>query len=485
MSGGKCVLALTLLSDCVKYADGDSFPLDRRRERRAVDLCTGRGALGVCRVVHPAHAGRAVPPAGRDDARAGRVGRKRPEGRAARLVVPGFRRVAGQPRRHGESRGRRHGHRRRGTRRGLLDVGHRPCGRRERFRRVDPRTALQTPRQGLFHRRSGLLHGTRPRAEVDGRAVRRADLRDLRIRLQLGAEQHDLRRVGGSFRRRSCVGGRRAHGADAAHHLRRHTAHCACQRRDRPDYGAGVHRAGAGRRAVQPRAAARSAGTDRRRRFRLGADAGRRGRRGVDAGHQAGTFQQRGRYGFGPERRRHGPRLPPRETGPDPDSRRLHRHAGHLHLHGLHHPVRGRSRRFAQRHSADAGGSGERDRSCGRGVRRRGDLPVRLFVDHRQLLLRRSQHPLHHSAAVGADALPDAGRRDGALRILGDARSGMEPGRCDDGADDAVQSGGDRAAGPSGLPAAGRLHGPEAAGHQKSGLHERPDSRIEDKAECW
>ena len=75
--------------------------------------------------------------------------------------------------------------------------------------------------------------------------------------------------------------------------------------------------------------------------------------------------------------------------------------------------------------------------------------------------------------------LPDAGRRDGALRILGDARSGMEPGRCDDGADDAVQSGGDRAAGPSGLPAAGRLHGPEAAGHQKSGLHERPDSRIE------
>ena len=70
-------------------------------------------------------------------------------------------------------------------------------------------------------------------------------------------------------------------------------------------------------------------------------------------------------------------------------------------------------------------------------------------------------------------------RRDGALRILGDARSGMEPGRCDDGADDAVQSGGDRAAGPSGLPAAGRLHGPEAAGHQKSGLHERPDSRIE------
>ena len=81
--------------------------------------------------------------------------------------------------------------------------------------------------------------------------------------------------------------------------------------------------------------------------------------------------------------------------------------------------------------------------------------------------------------AVGADALPAAGRRDGALRIRGDARSGMEPGRCDDGADDAVQSGGDRAAGPSGLPAAGRLHGPEAAGHQKSGLHERPDSRIE------
>ena len=116
---------------------------------------------------------------------------------------------------------------------------------------------------------------------------------------------------------------------------------------------------------------------------------------------------------------------------------------------------------------------------AGGGGRRRGDLPVRLFVDHRQLLLRRSQHPLHHSAAVGADALPAAGRRDGALRIRGDARSGMEPGRCDDGADDAVQSGGDRAAGPSGLPAAGRLHGPEAAGHQKSGLHERPDSRIE------
>ena len=71
---------------------------------------------------------------------------------------------------------------------------------------------------------------------------------------------------------------------------------------------------------------------------------------------------------------------------------------------------------------------------AGGGVRRRGDLPVRLSSHHRQLLLRRSQHPLHHPPPVGADALPDAGRRDGALRILGDARSGMEPGRYDDGA---------------------------------------------------
>ena len=101
---------------------------------------------------------------------------------------------------------------------------------------------------------------------------------------------------------------------------------------------------------------------------------------------------------------------------------------------------------------------------------------VRLFIDHRQLLLRRSQHSFYHSASVGADALPPVGGGDGAVRGFGDARSGVEPGRCDDGADDVVQPCGDRTAGPSGFPAAGRLHFPEAAGHQKSGLYKRPDS---------
>ena len=58
-------------------------------------------------------------------------------------------------------------------------------------------------------------------------------------------------------------------------------------------------------------------------------------------GIKRGLFQQRGRYGFGPERRRHGPRFAPREAGTYPDPRGLHRYARHLHLHGLHHPVRG------------------------------------------------------------------------------------------------------------------------------------------------
>lgn len=47
---------------------------------------------------------------------------------------------------------------------------------------------------------------------------------------------------------------------------------------------------------------------------------------------------------------------PPREAGPHPGAGRLHRHAGGLQLHGVHHPVQrcGHAGR-PQRHRADAG----------------------------------------------------------------------------------------------------------------------------------
>ena len=49
----------------------------------------------------------------REMLRVGGVGGRRTAGRAACLVVSGFRRLAGEPRRYGQSRGRRHGDRRR------------------------------------------------------------------------------------------------------------------------------------------------------------------------------------------------------------------------------------------------------------------------------------------------------------------------------------------------------------------------------------
>ena len=67
--------------------------------------------------------------------------------------------------------------------------------------------------------------------------------------------------------------------------------------------------------------------------------------------------------------------------------------------------------------------------------------------------------------------LPAAGRGDGAVRGPCHARSGVEPCRHYDGADDPLQPRRYPAAGASGFPAAGRLRRPETAGHQKSGLY--------------
>ena len=51
-------------------------------------------------------------------------------------------------------------------------------------------------------------------------------------------------------------------------------------------------------------------------------------------------FSNEAGSGFGPERRRHGPRFASREAGLIQTLEGLHRYARHLHLHGLHHPVR-------------------------------------------------------------------------------------------------------------------------------------------------
>ena len=275
-------------------------------QRPAVVIPAGGGAARLRPVVHLCHARRAVPHAGRDAARAGRVGRQWAPRRAACLLVSGLRRVAGQPRRHGQSGGRGHGDRRRRPRGGILDVCHRPARGLERHCRVDTRPALQTTRRRLLHRRPGLLHGARTGTPLDGRALRRADLRDLRFRLQLRAEQHDLRGVGGSLRSRPPLDGRRADAADPGRDLRRYPPHRAREQPRRARHGAGVCRPGAGRRALQPRTAARGARTHRRQRLRLGAGLRRHGRRGADAGDQAGMVPHRGRQGLGAERRRHG-----------------------------------------------------------------------------------------------------------------------------------------------------------------------------------
>ena len=63
----------------------------------------------------------------------GGVGGRRTAGRAACLVVSGLRRLAGEPRWYGQSRGRRHGDRRRRSGSRLLDVDHRPAGASSAF----------------------------------------------------------------------------------------------------------------------------------------------------------------------------------------------------------------------------------------------------------------------------------------------------------------------------------------------------------------
>ena len=73
-------------------------------------------------------------------------------------------------------------------------------------------------------------------------------------------------------------------------------------------------------------------------------------------GIKRGLFSNEAGMGSAPERCGHGPRLASRQAGTHPDARSLHRHAAHLHLHGLHHPLRRHPRPDAQRHPAHAGG---------------------------------------------------------------------------------------------------------------------------------
>ena len=52
---------------------------------------------------------------------------------------------------------------------------------------------------------------------------------------------------------------------------------------------------------------------------------------GGHVGHQARPVLERGRHGFGSQRRRHGQRVASGEAGPGAEPVRVHRHVGHLH----------------------------------------------------------------------------------------------------------------------------------------------------------
>ena len=100
---------------------------------------------------------------------------------------------------------------------------------------------------------------------------------------------------------------------------------------------------------------------------------------------------------------------------------------------------------------------------------------------HRQLLLRRGQHPLHHPQQECDDGLPRAlGRRDGGLRRLGQLRARVEHRRFLHGIPHGVQPGGHCPAGALRLPPARRLPKPEAT--RREGTRVPPPSAAGDRS---
>ena len=152
--------------------------------------------------------------------------------------------------------------------------------------------------------------------------------------------------------------------------------------------------------------------------LRLGTGLGRRYRGNADAGHQTGFVQQRSRYGFGAERGGHGSCHASGETGTDPGAGRIYRYADHLYLHGFHHPVQWRLYPDQpERNPADSGSPDSRSRIGGRYLYRTGHPAFCLQQHHRELLLRRSQHPLHHPPQTGSRRIPAIGIGHGIVRL--------------------------------------------------------------------
>lgn len=202
-------------------------------------LPVDRVAVGMRCVVHVAHPFRTVSHDARNGACAGRVGKHSGSGirstfrRETYFIVPGVRRIAGQPGRYGQSCRGGDGHCGRRSRRCFLDVGDRTAGGFERIRRIDASPVVQAPRPRFLYRRPGLLHATGVGPALDGTLLRGADFGDVRLRIQFGAEQHHLCGLGRSFRFRSRDDGRRVDAADPVDHLRRNPPDRARKQRDR------------------------------------------------------------------------------------------------------------------------------------------------------------------------------------------------------------------------------------------------------------
>lgn len=151
----------------------------------------------------------------------------------------------------------------------------------------------------------GLLYAIRIGAELDGRIVRYPDLCHFRLRVQLGTEQHDLRGHARLVRFRSENRRCDTDGTDTCHYFWRNPANSQSQQRTRPHDGIGIRGTRIGDRTVQYHRTADRHQTDRKQCFRMGTSGRRHGRSRPDAGNQARPVQQRGWYGFGPERGGH------------------------------------------------------------------------------------------------------------------------------------------------------------------------------------
>ncbi len=120
-------------------------------------------------------------------------------------------------------------------------------------------------------------------------------------------------------------------------------------------------------------------------------------------GRQARHVLQRGRAGLRPERRRERRGDASRQAGSRADPRRLLRHVPRVLDHGVHHPRLG-----ARSRGRGRGASGS-PRGRSEHARRVVEHPLSVIIfllafslDPRQLLLRRVQHRVHHSAPLRA-----------------------------------------------------------------------------------